>query len=373
MINLSGLYSIKLFDDEGRVKGVYVGITKNFKKRKQQHIRNAKKNECNYIIYNKMRKYRYIIQMEFKLEDRELLNEMEIFYISEIRKIKNKIECYNMTDGGDGVNGLGNELDMYSINGEYLRSFSSGMEASRYLNIENTSSIFTCAMGKNSLSAYGYIWRYKGDDLYKFGDIFKDRYIGRSVVKAIYRYDLNGDFIEKYDSCMDAERKTNIINTSISRVCNGEQNTTSDGSVWRFEGDAFDKYSIENKCFVTVYKYDLEGNFIKQYNSIREAQNDNLEYKCSFQNIHQCCKGIRRTCGGFIWRYKDDIFDLFPIEKKKKIRKVKMLSLDGELVKIFNNGKEAEREIGVKQSNISSCCLGKVKTAGGFKWEYIEE
>lgn len=33
---------------------------------------------------------------------------------------------------------------------------------------------------------------------------------------------------------------------------------------------------------------------------------------------------------------------------------------------------DAEKFIGVKQSNISSVCLGKRKTAGGYKWTNIQ-
>ena len=32
---------------------------------------------------------------------------------------------------------------------------------------------------------------------------------------------------------------------------------------------------------------------------------------------------------------------------------------------------EIERELGIRQSNISSCCRGKEKSAGGFIWKYI--
>ena len=48
-----------------------------------------------------------------------------------------------------------------------------------------------------------------------------------------------------------------------------------------------------------VSKYDLEGNFIKTYNSITEAKTQNN--KCT--GIISVCRGYRRQAGGFIWKY----------------------------------------------------------------------
>ncbi len=34
---------------------------------------------------------------------------------------------------------------------------------------------------------------------------------------------------------------------------------------------------------------------------------------------------------------------------------------------------DVERQLGIRVCNISTCCIGKQKTAGGFKWKYKEE
>ena len=51
--------------------------------------------------------------------------------------------------------------------------------------------------------------------------------------------------------------------------------------------------------------------------------------------------------------------------------RVAQYTKDGFLVKIWNTQKEASEVTGIRQSNISMCCHGKVKTAGGFKWSFI--
>ena len=48
-----------------------------------------------------------------------------------------------------------------------------------------------------------------------------------------------------------------------------------------------------------VSKYDLYGNFIKEYNCMIDAIKENP--KCS--NISRVCRGERKQSGGFIWKY----------------------------------------------------------------------
>ena len=50
-------------------------------------------------------------------------------------------------------------------------------------------------------------------------------------------------------------------------------------------------------------QYDLKGNFIKEYPSIREAQR-----QTGIIAIDKVCKGIqnRSQAGGYKWKYKED-------------------------------------------------------------------
>lgn len=53
-------------------------------------------------------------------------------------------------------------------------------------------------------------------------------------------------------------------------------------------------------------------------------------------------------------------------------KKIKKISLDGIVLKIYPSISEAARELGSvsKKTNISEVLLGKNKTSNGFKWEY---
>ena len=48
---------------------------------------------------------------------------------------------------------------------------------------------------------------------------------------------------------------------------------------------------------------------------------------------------------------------------------------DGTLISTFESAKEAERQTGINNANIISCCIGRKShhTAGGYKWRYANE
>lgn len=43
------------------------------------------------------------------------------------------------------------------------------------------------------------------------------------------------------------------------------------------------------------------------------------------------------------------------------------------LIKVWDSMMDVERELGIAQQNISKCCKGKRKSAGGFIWKYLED
>ena len=53
---------------------------------------------------------------------------------------------------------------------------------------------------------------------------------------------------------------------------------------------------------------------------------------------------------------------------EKHFKKVIQLDLNENVLNEFESMKQAEQETGVFARNISSCCNGKRKSAGGFKW-----
>jgi len=62
------------------------------------------------------------------------------------------------------------------------------------------------------------------------------------------------------------------------------------------------KIIVKGAPKVPILQYDLEGNFIQEWESIAEA---NRKLNIAQGNICKILKGKWKTCGGFIWKYKN--------------------------------------------------------------------
>ena len=58
----------------------------------------------------------------------------------------------------------------------------------------------------------------------------------------------------------------------------------------------------ESKGVNGILQFSKDGELIAEYPSIMEAER---QTECSRGNICSCCIGKRKTCGGFIWKYKE--------------------------------------------------------------------
>ena len=70
-------------------------------------------------------------------------------------------------------------------------------------------------------------------------------------------------------------------------------------------------------------------------------------------------------------RAKDDIKKGILTHGNKPQRPVRQLDVNGNFINKFISLKEAYRSTGISYHSICCVCRGRIKTAGGFKWEYI--
>ena len=116
-----------------------------------------------------------------------------------------------------------------------------------------------------------------------------------------------------------------------------------------------------------VCNYDLERNFINDFESASEAAR---YYNISQADITHCCNREKvQIVGGFIWRFKNDDYDVKTI--KLNTRVIYQYDLQGNFLNKYYGVTEAEKSTGI--SNITSCCKGRNKTAGGYVWRYAED
>lgn len=57
--------------------------------------------------------------------------------------------------------------------------------------------------------------------------------------------------------------------------------------------------------------------------------------------------------------------------KKEHSKPVVQYTVDNEFVCEYKSTLEAAKTTGINQGNISLCCLGKRKSAGGFVWQFV--
>lgn len=130
--------------------------------------------------------------------------------------------------------------------------------------------------------------------------------------KEVYQYDrYTGNFLNRFESTIDAESKLNIPNANISSVCLKKMKTIHD-YIFRYSKDGYvygeslpkDEvvYANQNDCFVKVAKYNLLGELLEVYNSIELAA-ESVGAKVS--QIKDCCRGKSKTFHGYTWKYKN--------------------------------------------------------------------
>lgn len=56
--------------------------------------------------------------------------------------------------------------------------------------------------------------------------------------------------------------------------------------------------------------------------------------------------------------------------KESHIKPILQFDLKGKFIREWISIIKVKRELGINQSNISKCCLGKLNTSGGFIWKF---
>lgn len=121
-----------------------------------------------------------------------------------------------------------------------------------------------------------------------------------------------------------------------------------------------------------IIQYSIEGVKIKSFERISQASK---ETNINRSDISSCCTGKRRSAGGFLWKYYDDLEEIKIYIKKipSTLKPVIQYSIEGDKIKEFDSMKIASKETNISSNNIHSCCTGKRKIAGGFKWSFCDE
>lgn len=243
--------------------------------------------------------------------------------------------------------------------------------------LENLSKEQACA------AEIALIEKHKSYD-YRFGyNISRGGELGMS--KPVCKYSFDGELVLEYPTLVDAAIKENIDAINIRACCRGKTNATN-GFIWRYKGDSFDKYfdsiprvSSCGKVFTAVrnadykqkiFKYNKCGELLCIYDTVYDIPDLSAKQRA---NIIRCCRGHIKTALGYAWRFNEDDNITNNIKRDGNSLKKKIVQYDteGNIVKIWDSIIEAKMVY--HSSNIDAVLCGKRHTACGYVWRYENE
>lgn len=127
-----------------------------------------------------------------------------------------------------------------------------------------------------------------------------------------------------------------------------------------------------------VLQYDLNGNFIKKYDSIIQAS---IDTNTSYNGIRYCLNKKQNKAGNFMWKeYDKNNFEekIVPYRinggrgTKTKFVPVAQIDDNGEIIKIWDGIKVAAQHFNVSDASII-CAIKNNHKCQGYKWQRVKD
>ena len=248
-----------------------------------------------------------------------------------------------------------------TLDGDFIAEFDGLFDAEKQTNISH-SDIGKCCKGKNQ-SAGGFLWVYK----ILYDEELNYCYVNQHLI-PVMQFDINGKFISSYESAAEAERQTSTCYKNILQCCRNELKSANN-YLWRFKATYCDGQIVEyiRDDARPVIQIDKNGNIVSEYRCISDAAR---LFDVTVGSIVACCKHKIQSCKGFMWIYKEeyDPNEVIVYNGKDILTPVIQLDLNGNVVAEYATATEASRYTNIERRDISACCCGDQKSAGGFMW-----
>lgn len=307
------------------------------------------------------------------LED---VKKLEIMYIAKYKQ--NGYELTNGTNGGDGCHGV-------SWEGKKHQEIS--VQRMKY-NHPLRKIILQFDMNNN------FIQKFDSSRELDEHPIFNRRSVVRCCKDELVSFKgYYFRFSDNFFVCPIAKKITNmeeiqkiLDNSQITKMTNKEEQKKLNSEINKIkkeENKKIKEEKLKNKKPQKIYiHYDLEGNILGRYTGVAEAS---MQTGCHEWLLSNCCKNKSYyTVNGTTFRYEGDEFDYQPYNKniQKTSRKICKYKLNGEFVCEFDSIKMACIDAGVSKTgaNISRCChkkynqkTGKSIIVKGFTYRFFGE
>ena len=347
------------------------------------------------IVYRAMLKYKDFKKEILEYCDEEKVDEREAYYIRMYDSM-NQDKGYNRDTGGNENKIFSKEtrkklseahegqtILQFDLDGNFLAEWDYINVAAETLDLDSKN-ISACLHGKTGQCG-GYQWKFKNEEK-EIG-----KYVEYDGRRQVNQYDLNGNYIDTWDSILDISLSLGISTTGIIKCCQLKRKKAGNYQ-WRYyEGNTnnigehkrMDQSGSNSPSARHVFQFDLYGSQIREWGSIVEAAKT---YNLQASNIAKNCNGERKHCGDYIWSFTDEPTSSLTEEEIDLIlsgrpllagstnpmaKPVYQYTMDGLFVRKWDCVADASRSLNINGGNIAECAGNKRKhSAGGYRWSY---
>lgn len=197
-------------------------------------------------------------------------------YWSEIKHIKLNIKDFRSSSRG--------AIRQYTTSGVLLRTFKNTTEAAQVLDI-NRQKITNAIYGKYATSGFWFLKEDESIESYLDGSIKKE--------PRIYCYNIDGTFNCEFENLSKVKTLYKINKNDLKRAC--KNNLLLNNLYWsltKYNNILNDNPELCIKKEKKVYQYTIDGEFVKEWNSINECKKE-------FPAVLQVLLGNRNHCHKF--------------------------------------------------------------------------